>query len=271
MNWFKRKKTEKIDAGSSILDTRIEHRASSIKHRASNFNAFLLLFLAFFTGILFLGTGILQSAPTTATDDGALTTTGTPAATGGLQIAAGMVVFLSVAQFQELINGKMGPFDLGLKKVRGNFFMVGNDQHGVARRGIVQNHVASFLTQETVSDFGKDFDGLTAGDVGECAHKTSEELHSHKMGAVRFLRDFEMSLFGRLEVARDGFADVGHSFRNGFALGHAPRQAGAFSDVPVVFGIVNKLNFEFHNMFLLCQKNSIMFLYRQGANEESRT
>lgn len=121
----------------------------------------------------------------------------------------------------------------------------------------MQNHVASFLTQETIPDLGKDFDGFTAGDVGECAHKTSGELHSHKMGTVRFLRDFKMLLLGRFKVACDGLADIRHSFRNGFALGHAPRQAWTFGDIAVIFGIVDKINFEFHWGTLLWNKNTM--------------
>src|SRR3989338_3017435 len=38
---------------------------------------------------------------------------------------------------------------------------------------------------------------------------------------------------------------IGHSLRYCFALGHASGQAGAFSDIPAVFGVINKVDFEF--------------------------
>ena len=173
---------------------------------------------------------------------------------------------LLMAQFQKFVNGKMGPFDLGLEEVGGDFSMIGDNQHRVSRRGIVKNDVASFLTQGAVSDFGKDFDGLTAGDISECAHRTSGKLHGHEMSAVCFLRDLEVLLLGRLKIACDGFANIGHSFRNGFPLRHAARQTGAFSDIAVVFGVIDKLNFEFHDHFLLCNKKNIITpLARQGV------
>lgn len=83
------------------------------------------------------------------------------------------------------------------------------------------------------------------------------------MGAVRFLRDFKMLLLGRFKIACDGLPDIGHSFRNGFSLRHASRQAWTFGDVAVVFGVINKINFESHNIFLLT-KNIISCFDRQG-------
>lgn len=82
-------------------------------------------------------------------------------------------------------------------------------------------------------------------DLGIKEARGNFKLHGHEMRAVRFLRDFEALLFGRLKVACDSFADVGHRFGNSFALRHAPLQAGAFSGIPAVFGIIDKFNFEF--------------------------
>ncbi|MBI5150797.1 MAG: hypothetical protein HZA28_08540 [Candidatus Omnitrophica bacterium] len=81
----------------------------------------------------------LQSTSYSVTDDGALDTTNASAGTTGGTFAAGltqpgtsntavsgtgiaavMFILLLLAQFQKFINGKMGPFDLGLKKVRGD-------------------------------------------------------------------------------------------------------------------------------------------------------
>ena len=120
------------------------------------------------------------------------------------------------------------------------------------------------LPEKLITDFGKNFDGLPAGDIGKCTHKISGRLHGHEMSAVCFLRDFEMLLLGCLKVACDGLTNIGHGFGNSFALGHAPRQAGTFGDVAVVFSVVNKVDFESHNSFLLCIKNIITPFVRQG-------
>ena len=74
-------------------------------------------------------------------------------------------------QFQEFLNSKVYSFDLGFKEIRGNFFVVGNNQYGVSRRGIMQNHMTSFLPEEPITDFRKNLDGLTAGNISECAHR----------------------------------------------------------------------------------------------------
>jgi hypothetical protein len=114
----------------------------------------------------------------------------------------------------------------------------------------MQNHMASFLPEESIADFRKSLNGLAAGNISECAHGIFNKLYGHEMGAVCFLRDFEVFFFGRLKIACDGFADIGHSFGHGFALRHASGKAGTFGNIAVVFGIVNELDFKFHNAFL---------------------
>jgi hypothetical protein len=304
MNWFRR--TDKREEGRGKKDE-TENRPSSRAPRG--FDAFLFIFLAFFTGILLIKTDFLQGAPATSTQaNWHVAASGATAAlpvaasynvydskgagdthsSGSCSIGGGFnagtststgtavsdssnvgAVSLLTAQFQEFIDGKMCPFDLGLKEIGGNLFMVGNNQYRETRGWIVQNHVASFLAQEAVSDFGKDFDGLTAGDVGKCAHKTFGKLYGHEMSTVCLLRNFEMLFFSRLEVACDGFADIGHGLGDRFALRHASGKAGTFGDIAVVFDVVNKFNLEFHKTFLLCKKDNIMSLDRQGVNGEN--
>ena len=145
--------------------------------------------------------------------------------------------------------------------------MIWDDQKGKPGSRIKQNHMAAFLSVEAVTDFGKDLNSFPAGNIGKNAHSIFDKLNGYILGAVNLVGNFKMMFFRGFKISADGLTDVGHGFGNILALGHASRQAGAFSNIAVIFGIINKIDFDFHDSFLLDAKYIITFLRCQPRDE----